>query len=223
VIRILKRAAALLPADSQATLKRLHFGRQIKAGRFRADEPEALLLHEFLGSGDWAIDVGANVGHYTLAMSALVGRSGRVIAFEPMRTTFAILASNVDLSAGNNVTLINAAASSTTRVVGMDMPKEAETGLDNPYQAHISSGGEYSILALPVDALDLSGVVRLVKIDAEGHELDVLQGMQRLLERDKPTLIIEGDDAGVEAFFSARGYTHRTLPGSWNRIYSWGA
>ena len=219
MLRILKRIASLLPTSTQATLKRFHFARQIRSGCFVADEPEVNELPRLLSFGDWTIDVGANVGHYTLAMSQLVGDTGRVIALEPMRPTFAILAANTDLLSANNITLLNAAASTKSEVLRMDMPKSAATGLDNPYLAQIRPDGEYSVLSISIDSLNLQGPVRLVKIDAEGHELDVLEGMRGLIARARPALIIEGSDKRVEDFLLERGYTHSTLPGSWNRIY----
>lgn len=221
MINMLKRVAAHLPASSQAALKRIHFARQIRRGDFVADEPEARLLHEMVSAGDWAIDVGANVGHYTLALARLVGPSGRVIAFEPMRSTFALLASNVEVLGANNVSLINAAATDTMSVLGMDMPKVAATGLDNPYMAQVSADGEFSVLGLRLDSLELTSKVRLVKIDAEGHEINVLRGMDHLLRTARPKLIVEGNDSEVEEFLAERGYGFRVLSGSWNRIYEY--
>ena len=219
MLTLIKRLTRLLPRSIHTSLRRVHFARQIRAGRFQADEPEAARLGDFLREGDWAIDVGANVGHYTLAMSEIVGRGGRVISFEPMRSTFSVLSANVEFAKNGNVSLINTAASSVTAVLKMDMPTDDATGLENPYQAQIREVGEFSILALPIDALQLAGPVRLVKIDAEGHELDVLKGMAGLIDRCAPAMVIEGDDPEVEAFLASKRYSYRTLEGSWNRIF----
>lgn len=219
VISQLKRIAARFSPKVQSTLKRVHYARQIRSGEFRADEPEARILHEFVKPGDWAIDVGANIGHYTVALAGLVGAQGRVIAFEPILSTFALLAHNVDLIRSGNVSLVNAAASESFSVLGMTVPTIAETGLDNPYMAQISEGGGLKVIGLRIDALEIQGPVRFVKIDAEGHELSVLQGMRGLLERNRPVLIVEGGDSGVEMFLRDLGYRFTVLPGSWNRIY----
>jgi hypothetical protein len=61
--------------------------------------------------------------------------------------------------------------------------------------------------------------IRLVKIDAEGHERQVLEGMVELLERDGPVLIVEGDDPSVEDLLTGLGYSQHRLGTSWNRIY----
>lgn len=94
---LLKQLAARLPHQWQTELKRIHFGRQINKGGFETDEPEYKLLHNFTHPGDWVIDIGANVVHYTKRFSGLVGIQGRVIAFEPMPTTFSLLSANVQM------------------------------------------------------------------------------------------------------------------------------
>lgn len=217
---LLKSFVSNFPFAWQQGLKRQYFARQIRAGKFLTDEAEFDLLPSLLATGDWTIDVGANVGHYTLRLSEIVGASGRVIAFEPVPSTFELLAANVAAGEKANVTLVNAAVSESCGIVGMDIPNFANTGMINPYQAHISDSGALQVLSLPVDGFEFSGKVKLIKIDAEGHEISVLRGMTRLIARDKPTLIIEGNDADVESFLLERSYRYRQLPNSWNRIFT---
>jgi len=127
-MNVLKPFAARLPDRWQMELKRLHFARQIRRGSFKTSEPEYNMLPRLIGPGNWVLDIGANVGHYTKRMSELVGPGGRVIAFEPVPATFALLAANVQRFKHANVTLINAAASGGTNIVGMTVPKFS-TGL----------------------------------------------------------------------------------------------
>jgi len=70
----LKGLAARMPPTWQLELKRRRYRRQIAQGAFFSGEPEDALLDSLLGEGDWAIDVGANIGHYTKRMSDLVER-----------------------------------------------------------------------------------------------------------------------------------------------------
>src|SRR5689334_11447094 len=107
----LKRTAARLPNRWQQQLKRILFASQIRGGRFYTSEAEYALLSRLVSPGDWVLDIGANVGHYTVRFSELVHREGRVFAFEPVPETFELLAANTALAALNNITLINAAAS----------------------------------------------------------------------------------------------------------------
>ena len=218
--KTLERLTARMPINWQQTLKRHLYAWRIRTGRFDAGELEYDLLSEMVSPGDWAVDIGANIGTYTLRLSDLVGATGRVIAFEPVPHTFELLASNVCATRRSNVTLINAALSDSHRVVGMDVPTGGVAGSANYYQAHLSADGALQVICLPFDALQITAPIRLVKIDAEGHELSVLKGMSGILQRDHPTLIIEGDNAQVEQFLSDLGYGFRQLPGSWNRIFT---
>ena len=104
-------------------------------------------------------------------MSELAGPQGRVIAFEPVPTTFSLLAANTELFSHANVTLINAAVSNSLDIVGMDIPTWS-TGLNNYYEAHLTSAqeSELAVLTLSVDTLNIDHSIALVKIDAEGHE-----------------------------------------------------
>ena len=218
-MELFKRFAARLPDRWQSELKRMRYGRQIRRGTFETEEPEFKILDELTKPGDWVIDIGANVGHYTKRLSELVGARGRVIAFEPVPATFSLLAANAQLFAHSNVTLINAAVSSEAGVVGMSIPAFS-TGLANYYQAHLSAApGGLSVLSLPIDSLFLSQRIALVKIDAEGHESFVLGGMARLLSKDQPVLIVETGSKDVIASLSGLGYVPQRLQDSPNVLF----
>lgn len=218
VAPVLKRIAAHMPGGMQQELRRLFFRSQIRGHRFLTDEKEYALLDTFLAEGDWALDIGANVGHYTLRMSELVGPAGRVIAFEPVPNTFSLLAANTRLFAHSNVSLLNVAASDGTAVAGVDIPNFAE-GLTNYYQAHLTAdAAALTILTLPIDALGLPARVKLVKIDVEGHELPVLRGMNKLIERDHPVLIVETGSQETSDLLRSHGYAIERLPGSSNLL-----
>lgn len=216
---MLKRVARLLPARWQHELKRLHYARAVRRGSIRTDwEPEFLVLHEFVSAGDWVIDVGANIGHYTARLGSLVGATGRVIAVEPVPETFAYLTSAV--RGLDNVTLLCVAATSEPRQVGITVPRAR--GATDHYSARVSGAGEAvdaTALGVPLDALALPQRVALVKIDTEGHELAVLEGMPNLLARDRPALIVEDNDPAVPAHLARLGYRSHKYPGSSNVCY----
>lgn len=228
-MQILKRMAAHLPERGQAELKRLHFARQIKADHFRTPETEFDMLAQWVAAGDWAIDIGANVGHYTKRLSELVGASGRVLSFEPVPATFALLAANAEPFRFANVSLFNAAASDRLALVGMTMP-EFDSGLQNFYEAHLteqptdrpedlSSSKALSVLTVPVDSMCFGQPISFVKIDAEGHEAAVLAGMEVLIERYKPTLLVETGSSEVVERLAAHGYGWSREKGSANVLF----
>jgi len=214
---LLKHIAARLPPLLQHELKRLNYRLQIRRNRFFTTEPEFAIAGDLAGPGDWVIDVGANVGHYTKRFSELVGPAGRVLAFEPIPGTFALLAANTLLFPDNNVTLFNAAVSDRTEPVGMSIPSFSN-GLVNYYEAHLSplADSELSVLSLGIDTLGINHRVALVKIDAEDHEAAVLDGMKSMLSRDRPILIVETGSSEVASFLESLGYGSERLPGSPN-------
>lgn len=226
--KVLKRIAKRLPTRYQQELKRLRFGHQIRKGTFKTDEKEFGMLESWVGKGDWVLDIGANVGHYTSRLSEIVGATGRVIAFEPVPETFELLAANVARFPLKNVTLINIAVSDSADILGISIPK-FDTGLDNYYQAGVTNEvAELRVLCAPIDSFGFlqcskneasSKNIKLAKIDVEGHELAVLKGMERLLNRDHPVLIVEGDSPEVASYLGVFGYSGRKIEGSPNTIF----
>lgn len=221
MIHALKKFVSCLPERWQQRMKRHYFAKQIRRGVFRSEEPEFQFLEECLSPGDWVIDIGANVGHYALRMSELVKSDGRVLAFEPIPLTFELLVANCASGRFKNYTLFNLAASNFTGCVTMEVPKWKDSGSLNFYEARISPDGNakdsYRLLAISIDAIQVPHRVGLIKIDAEGHELAVLEGTVGLLKRDYPLLIVEGTRAS--SFLEALGYIAEHRPGSPNYIW----
>lgn len=208
---------ARLPPAAQFEVRRANYLRQIRRGRFVPDDPEVREITRHVGAGDWVIDVGANVGRHTCHMAQRVGASGRVLAFEPMPVSFMLLAANVRAAGLSNVSLFNVALSSAPGIAAMTVPTYQRARLHNYYRAHLAPGGEYPVLCLPLDAIPLPRPVRLVKIDAEGHDLQVLIGMKGLLQRDRPILVVEGWTGGAAAaWLKEQGYAVDALGDSAN-------
>ena len=219
-MHLIKRMAAKLPGDWQLAFRRRMYARQIRRNAFRTTEPEYDRLGEWIREGDWVLDIGANIGHYTKRFSELVGASGRVLAFEPVPDTFTLLTANARLFAHANVSLFNAAVSDRLDLCGMTVPN-FDTGLRNYYEARLADASEsaFSVLTIPVDRLDIESRVALIKIDAEDHEAAVLAGMSRLMERHHPILIVETGDERVVERLAHMGYVSVRLPGSPNILF----
>jgi FkbM family methyltransferase len=217
--KLLEAILGHLPQGMQFAVRRANFSRRISRGTFLPDEPEIADVTEYARSGDWVVDVGANIGRYTCYMSRCVGPSGRVLAFEPIAESFALLASNVRASGATNVSLFNIGLSSSTSVLRMAVPRDQGTHMNNYYQAQISAEGEFRVLCLPLDAIPIPERVRLIKIDAEGHDVQVLQGAEALIGRDRPLLIVEGWESGaVAAWLREHRYSIQKRPNSANMV-----
>lgn len=199
--------------------KRVYYRLQIARGRFVSPEPEFELIRRLLHRGDWAIDVGANVGHYAVEMARAVGPTGHIIALEPIPETFTFLTDNLESAGMRNVTLLNAAASSGARMASMRVPSRNGDGTKNYYQAYISDRNpEYQVCCVPLDALQIAHPIVLAKIDAEGHDNHVIAGMMGLIQRDRPVLIVESLEAETLHKLTLLGYLREQLPGSPNAI-----
>jgi FkbM family methyltransferase len=224
MLSTLKRLAARLPVRYQQELKRLHFARLIRTGRFLSAEDhdhEYGRLHEWVSAGDWVIDAGANVGNYSGRLSQLVGQGGRVFAFEPVAETFELLTANMARLPLRNVSLFNAAVSDQPGVQGMTVPV-GDGELENRYMARLTpeAASDFTVMCVTVDSLQLPRPIRFIKIDVEGHELSALKGMRQLLERDRPVLVIEGRDDAVAGYLAALGYSFAEQGRSPNRVFT---
>ena len=217
--RAIKRVALRAPAGLREALRRYHFARRTARGQMSSWEPEYAQLATLLPPGSNAIDVGANVGYYTLRMAELVGAKGQIYAFEPVASTFEILTTNCRIAGARNVTLFNAAASDCNSLVSMSVP--VQEGSPNFYMAQISAagGGEHRALAVKLDALNPPGPISLVKIDAEGHDFEVVRGMEALLLRDRPVLIVENGSPELRSWLVDRGYQGNAASAAGNVIY----
>jgi FkbM family methyltransferase len=218
-MNIPKRLVSLLPLRYQNWLRRLYYARRIRSGKFISREPEIAILTQLIAKGDWVIDIGANIGLYTTAFSAAVGETGRVFALEPIPDTFGLLASNSALFPIQNVTLLNMAASDACRVVGMNVPKW-DHGLNNYINPHVTNDrGDRQIVCCNLDSFCFPQRISLIKIDVEGHEMPVLNGMVKLIAKDHPHLIVEASSEQIIGFLADFGYTYERLAGSPNYLF----
>lgn len=161
---------------------------------YRAHEiPDARWVRRMLRPGDQMLDIGANVGFFTLIGAAAVGPSGHVIALEPVPGNADILEANVRLNGLSTVTVHREAAGDHSGEIslGLDHPDDPESGASG----HYTEGGGRDALRVPVRTVDevLAGMprrLRLVKVDVEGAEPRVLAGMSATLEEDPPDAFI---------------------------------
>lgn len=165
--------------------------------------------------GSTAIDVGASVGNYALAMSKAVGRNGRVLALEANPTVFGEL---VHSTWGSRVSPLNLAASNTSGWATMKVPV-GKDGQQNKWLATLEArdqdGVSFEVQCTRLDDLaDGARPVSVIKIDVEGHEAKVIEGATEVIERNSPALVIEIEErhlvgrsvADVVKLLTDRGY-----------------
>ena len=148
-----------------------------------------------LPAGACFVDIGANLGLFTMVASQHLGPEGRVIAFEPNQKTFADLAGNLAANACTNVVTVCAGVSNTTARVAFDPGPAGHSGI-----AHISATGSSAIMVLGGQQiadliLNIAAGRRItIKIDVEGHENQVIDALMPLLgETQVARMIVEID------------------------------
>jgi FkbM family methyltransferase len=145
-----------------------------------------------LRRGDVFVDVGANIGYYSLLASRLVGKEGSVIAIEASPSIFEALSANLGRNTANNVRALNVAASHAEGKIPVYRACAENIGKTSTIP-HTDAAMQYEcdVRAAPLTALLSSADVqrtRLVKIDVEGAEWSVVEGMRPLLSNSRSDL-----------------------------------
>lgn len=153
---------------------------------------ETQFLDQLCRAGDVVVEVGANIGAHTVGIARKVGCSGRVLAFEPQRVVFQTLCANIALNSLTNVECYWAAVSSTSGNINVP-----EVDFNNPQNfGGVSLLGGYpgeNVSCIMLDELRSIQRLRLLKIDVEGMETDVIKGAMGLIGKYKPFIYVEND------------------------------
>lgn len=162
-------------------------------------EPGTLkMMDAMLRPGDHFVDVGANIGLMSVYAAQLVGDQGKVTAFEPHPKTASMLAENIALNRLHQVQFYRVALGSESGSTSIHEDLDGNRGA--AYISHNSSQGMG--LSIEVRTLDPyfsnEDVPRVVKVDVEGYELEVLRGMKKLLGASSPPMLIVESCTGID-------------------------
>ena len=160
-------------------------------------------LSRYLRRGDVFIDVGANIGYFSLLASKLVGPGGGVVAIEPLSAVHDVLRANITANDARNIRPVRSAAWDVEEVVPLFTEPDGQLGMTTAYPTW-GSRSELApaemVAGRPLAALlkaeELSRA-RVIKIDAEGAEWRALNGLRPALSslREDVAIVIELDDA----------------------------
>ena len=174
----------------------------------------------FLRPGSVAIDIGANLGEWTVPLARTVGATGRVLAAEPAPRSAAALEATLAANALRQAEIIRCAVGDHDGSAEFAVPIVTSARTDTGTARLGPAGVGYEKESVCLRSLDSLAAefrlnrVDLIKIDVEGHERQVLDGAQAVLDRYRPTLVIE---TGHEAQ-SDRPAIHEQLRGGGYRI-----
>jgi FkbM family methyltransferase len=170
---------------------------------------ESDVFAQILSPGQIVAEAGANIGAHTIQLAQLVGPAGQVLAFEPQRVIFQLLCANIALNEVFQVHASHAAAGATAGT--LSVPAVDYAASDSNFGAvslcHAAAGEIVPVIAL--DTLALPSL-RLLKIDVEGMEAQVLAGARQQIARHRPVLYVENDrqdnSAALIALIESMGY-----------------
>ncbi|MBU0995462.1 MAG: FkbM family methyltransferase [Proteobacteria bacterium] len=169
----------------------IYVGKSIEAyGEFSEFEVE--IFNQVCTAGDIVVEVGANIGTHTLVLSKLVGPQGRVYAFEPQRIVFQNLCANMSINSISNVECHQMAVSGKEGFILLpDIRYDVEGNFGGVEIDKFQTGQKVPAVTLD-DFLEIP-CLKLLKIDVEGMEVDVIQGAKTIIETHKPIIYIEND------------------------------
>lgn len=175
-------------------------------------------LPQLVRAGDTALDIGANLGYYARPLARLVGPEGHVYAVEPVPPVVHVLRRN--LKGYPQVEIIPCALGAENREIHMGNDSVRTDGYLGTGRNFVNEQGTATGLDFTVPMRRgselFAGLERLdfLKCDIEGYELTVLRNLQPLLERFRPTALVETggpNRAQVVAIFTELGYDAYTL------------
>ena len=149
-------------------------------------------LQNTIKEGMVFVDIGANIGYFSVIASKLVGNSGKVIAFEPEKHNFELLEMNVQINACNNISCINKAISNieSNSDLFVDKISFGSASLVSPSKyVRTFSHEKYLVETISLDKF-IDTKVDIVKIDVEGYETKVIDGMKRILLENRDIILI---------------------------------
>lgn len=160
---------------------------------FKVYEPaQTQVVKKYVKEGNVVVDIGAHVGYYTLLFAQLVGQKGKVYAFEPDPVNFELLKKSVEVNGYQNVTIIQKAVSDKNSKVKLYLG-DNNRAINRIYDAKMNDTQK----VIEVDSVRLDdyfknheGEIDFIKMDVEGSETSVIDGMPSILQKTKTLKII---------------------------------
>jgi FkbM family methyltransferase len=172
------------------------------------DQAFIALIRTHIVPGSVAIDIGANIGDHTIGYMEEVGPGGFVIAYEPHPLVFECLKRNLP-----QVMMFNTALGDKVGMTGLLLQTGDDQGSsylsDRPEAVPVKiTTLDVHLASIPVPGVPLKGKrISLIKIDAEGSDLDILKGASQTIAKHRPVLVVEVN----REYLKMRGYATRDI------------
>lgn len=157
-------------------------------------------IAKFVKKGDTVLDVGANIGYFTLSLSKIVGDTGQVYSFEAIPDTATELQKNCTLNHLTNVRIFNNAVSSKEDEVSFLIPEGGSNHAMASMIWHKKDSSAKKVICQSIVLDNFPNTKNLhpqfIKIDVEGAEALVLKSMNSIIQKSAPIIFIECSGIG---------------------------
>lgn len=152
------------------------------------------IIKRYIKPGQIVLDVGANIGYYTVIMSKAVGKCGKVICFEPTDHYRKVLYNNIDINELNNVKILKYGLSNKRQNLNIDIgncsatlhnPSDFGNDLNQKTQRIVLHKLDSIFDSLNIDRVDF------IKVDIDGHEHAFIEGAKKVIEEYNPIILLE--------------------------------
>lgn len=170
--------------------------RFVNLGFFKKSHAEIHYLPQIINEGDVCIDIGANLGYYSIFMSQMAGKSGKVLSVEPIPLFQKIWKINVQKSGIDNLTLLPYALGEKEATIKMGTPTPdgvLHHGMTKVVDGSNQDFGEYfdAEMRIPDKLFCNEERIDFIKMDIEGYELIALQNMTECITKHQPKIQME--------------------------------
>jgi FkbM family methyltransferase len=164
-------------------------GAHVRGGSYEPDV--AAIFRRFLRPGMQVIDIGANIGYFTMLSAVLVGSGGSVLAIEPNPRNIRLLEASRQKNGFDHVTVMQLAAGRTPGLLVLNTSYSNGTTAAPPDRLNALLASE-TVACMDIDAvLPGDASIGFIKVDVEGAEYNALQGCLRTIRRDRPVIVSE--------------------------------
>lgn len=166
------------------------------------EKDSVLTWHSFIKNDSVVFDIGANIGFYTLVAANKI-KTGHIYAFEPVKDIVRLLKTNIELNNFNNISIIPFAVSNKKTISPIYISSQDNLGMSGFHKPQNYSGKIDYVETISLDEwIKEMKIPKLdvVKIDVEGAELQVLKGMKKIIESNKPIFFIELINENLKKF-----------------------
>ena len=155
-----------------------------------------IMLEKVLRPGMTVLDIGANIGYYVLMELSLIGTNGKLVAVEPSPSNIQLLRRNLDLNGYHRISVIEGAISDSTGIGKLFISELSNLNTFHNTGSAIKylSGESIEVNTYTVpEIVTKYGAPDLIRMDVEGHEVEVINGMVDSIKREEisPKIIFE--------------------------------